>query len=284
VRWLRILATPVDAGSGCLWDGVALDVTLAKQAEIERGRLKEELERLHRTQTTNRIALSLGTDLAQIWAPLRQNAEALMRDLAPDSPLYKRANEIRAVGERARRLAEQLALMRDGERASAPVDLVERLESRVESLRRELPAGLVLETSFGARGTTVRCAAADQLVENLAVYVAETLGAEPGVITIGTNLQTSDADRGRHLRIAICDARSGLASRTFSKVLRLRSSRMEKVSGEELSLAIVRLVVDAAQGWVQSGVAEQGGSVLEIFLPVWDGLGQNVIRLERSVR
>lgn len=286
MRWMRILATPVQTGNGCIWDGVALDVTLAKQTEIEQAHLLEELDRLHRTQTTNRIAAGLGNDLSRLWWPLLENSEKLLTALPEDSPLRRQAMEIHETAMRTRRLSEQLSLMLDGGRAAEPVELVERLERRFEAVRGALPSGVTLTTAFGAKGTLVLGApeAVDHLVDGLATYLVDTLGTEPGALSIATAVRASDAAGGRHLCISIRDDRSALAARTLSKVLRLQTSRIRGGRGEDLSLAIVRMIVDGSRGWVQSGNTPQGGSVVEFFLPVWEGRQDNVIRLERSAR
>ncbi len=285
-RWIRILATPVPTGNGSIWDGVALDVTMAKQTEVEQGRLLEELDRLHRAQTTNRIAAGLGNDLGRLWRPLVENAEALADAVPAVSPLRERVRKILASAIRIRRLSEQLDLMLDGGREAAPIDLVGRLEERFAEVARALPPGLRLETAFSAHGTRILGdpAAIEHLVSNLATYLTETLGGEPGVLSIGSEVRTTESGGRRHLCIAIRDDRSALASRTLSKVLRLQTSRVQGVRGEDLSLAIVRMIVDGSRGWVQSVTVPQGGSVLEIFLPVWEGEEANVIRLERSAR
>mgnify|MGYP003339521396 FL=1 len=64
----------------------------------------------------------------------------------------------------------------------------------------------------------------------------------------------------------------------------MQTSRVGESRGEELSLAIVRLVVDGARGWIQSRVTARGGGSLEIFLPVLVQEPENVIRLERWSR
>ncbi|MCE1236030.1 MAG: nitrate- and nitrite sensing domain-containing protein [Hyphomicrobiales bacterium] len=282
--WVRILASPVETGNGRLWDGVALDVTAAKLAEMERRRLQEELDRRHLSQATNRIASGIGGELSQLWAPLRENAERIFREVPAGSPLWRTAREIHDVALRTQKLAEQLELARDGGRAAQPVDVVDRLAVAFATTGPKAPPGILLETSFEAREARVACdpASVDQMIANLIGYVGETLGSEPGVVSIRTDLST--ADGGRHLRISIHDDRSTQAPRTLSKVLRHQTSRVGDGRGDELSLAIVRLVVDGARGWIQSRVTSPSGSSLEIFLPVLSERANNVIPLERTSR
>lgn len=285
-RWVRILATPVQTEHGCLWDGVALDVTLAKQAELERRRLQEELDRLHRSQMTTRLAAGLGNDLARIGEPLRRTADDLLADLPADSPLADRLREIRAMAVKTERLATQLTRRNGDGHGAVPVTVIDRLERGLEAMRRDLPAGLTLETRFDLRDAAVLCEpeAIDHLVDNLAGYLNETLGHEPGVISITAGLAAGEFGGSRHLRIAIRDDRSALAPRALAKVLRLRTSRLAAFRGEELSLAIVRMVVDGAHGWIQSGTSPRGGSLLEIFLPLHEERRNNIIRFRGSAR
>ena len=282
--WVRILASPVETGNGRLWDGVALDVTAAKHAEMERRRLQEELDRRHLSLATNRIASGIGGELSQLWSPLKENADRIIREIPAGSPLWRNAREIHEVALRTQRLAEQLNVALDGGRAVEPVDVVDRLAGAFAAEGPAAPPGILLETHFEARDARVACdpEAADQMVTNLLGYLGETLGSEPGVVSLRTDLR--EVDGTRHLCISIFDYRSTLAPRTLSKVLRQQSSRVGEGRGEELSLAIVRLVVDGARGWIQSRVSSPSGSSLEIFLPVVAGRVGNVIPLERMAR
>ena len=281
--WVRILASPVETGNGRLWDGVALDVTAAKNAEIERRRLQDELDRRHLTQATSRIATGIGGELSQLWEPLRDNAETIIRDLPAGSPSWRAARTILDVALRTQRLAEQLNLP-DGGRAPHAVDVVACLAATLANEGPQVPPGVLLETHFEGRDTRVACdrEAVDHMVANLVSYLGETLGGEPGVVTLRT--ERREAEGGSHLCISICDDRSAHAPRTLAKVLRMQSSRVGDGRGEELSLAIVRLVVDGARGWIQSRVTARGGSTLEIFLPVLPTATDNVIRFERASR
>lgn len=280
--WVRILASSTETGNGRLWDGVALDVTAAKQAELERRQLQDELDRRHLSMTTNRIATGIGSELSQLWSPLRRNAEKILRELPSDSPLWRTAREIHDVALRTQRLAEHLKQAGDGAGPAQSVDVVDRLAKAFAEAAPQVPPGILLETRFEARDARVSCdpEAADHMITNLVAYVGETLGTEPGVVTLATEVRQTD--EGRHLCISIRDDRSTEASRTLSKVLRLQTSRVREGRGEELSLAIVRLVVDGARGWIQSRVTSPNGSSLEIFLPVRSERAGNVISLERS--
>jgi signal transduction histidine kinase len=143
---------------------------------------------------------------------------------------------------------------------------------------------VLLETHFDGREAKVSCdgEAVDHMIANLVGYVGETLGSDPGIVSIRTDVR--DVEGGSHLCISIRDDRSMQTPRTLSRVLRMQTSRVTTGRGEELSLAIVRLVVDGARGWIQSRVTAQGGNTLEIFLPVASVPAGNVIRLERSSR
>ena len=282
--WVHILASSVETGNGRIWDGVALDVTTAKLAEAERRRLQEELDRRHLSQATNRLASGIGGELSQLWSPLRDNAEQILRELPSGAPSWRAARAIHDIALRTQRLAEQLNLTLDGGRTEGAVDVVDRLAMALATEELQVPPGLLIETQFGGRDAQVSCdrEAVDHMIANLVSYIGETLGSEPGIVSIRTDVQ--EVEGGSHLCISIRDDRSVQTPRTLSKVLRMQTSRVAEGRGEELSLAIVRLVVDGARGWIQSRVTAHGGSTLEIFLPVTSAQVGNVIRLERSSR
>lgn len=280
--WVRILASSVETANGRLWDGVALDVTATKLAEAERRRLQEELDRRHLSQATYRLASGIGVELSQLWSPLRDNAERILRELPSGTPMWRAARAIHDIALRTQRLAEQLHLTLDGGRTDGVVDVVERLAAVLAAQDLPVPQGVLLETHFDGREARVSCdgEAVDHMIANLVSYVGETLGSDPGIVSIRTDVR--DVEGGSHLCISVRDDRSVQAPRTLSKVLRMQTSRVTAGRGEELSLAIVRLVVDGARGWIQSRVTAHGGSTLEIFLPVAVVSATNVIRLERA--
>ena len=283
--WVRILASSVETGNGRLWDGVALDVTAAKLAETERRRLQEELDRRHLSQATNRLASGISGDnwrsCGRRCAPM---PNAFSRTLPPGTPSWRAAKAIHDIALRTQRLAEQLSLTRDDGRTEGAVDVVDRLATALATEELQVPEGVLIETHFDGREARVACGseAVDHMVANLVSYIGETLGVEPGIVEIRTDVRTVEG--GSHLCISVRDDRSVQAPRTLSRVLRMQTSRVAEGRGEELSLAIVRLVVDEARGWVQSRVTAHGGSTLEIFLPVASAPVGNVIRLERSSR
>lgn len=194
--------------------------------------------------------------------------------------MWRAARAIHDIALRTQRLAEQLHLTLDGERTDGVVDVVDRLAAAVQTL--QVPQGVLLEMHFDGREARVSCdgEAVDHMISNLVSYVGETLGSDPGIVSIRTDVR--EVEGGSHLCISIRDDRSVQVPRTLSKVLRMQTSRVTAGRGEELSLAIVRLVVDGARGWIQSRVTAHGGSTLEIFLPVAVAATGNVIRLERA--
>ena len=281
--WVRILATPVHTNNGRLWDGVALDVTDAKHAEIERRRLQDEFDRLRLSQTTKRMAAGIGNELAQLWGPLRANAEEFIRSLPEGSPLHAKAREVHAIALRTERLAAQLDRTLDQSRAVQPIAVVDELAAAFSALPASGLGDASLECSFGGRSARVSHdpEAIGHMISHLMNHVSEIVRAEGGLVSITTAVREFHARE--HLSITITDEHVA-APGTLSKVLQLNTMRKGANRGEGLSLAIVRVVVDGAQGFMQSQVTPTGGNVLEILLPVMTDRPNNVIRLERSAK
>ncbi len=282
VRWMRVLATAVETGDGSIWDGVALDITASKEAEREQARLRDELDRLHRAQTANRIAGGLGHDLSHLWWPLLESTEELSKALPRDSGLLVHLNKVRATALRLRSLSEQLNVIDAQGRSPEPIAIVDRLERRIEALKHDLVPGPMLDTTFAVERPAIFADAetVDLMLTNLVAHLTETLGTEPGTVTVATEITQGEAG-SRHLRITVRDDRSPLASHALARVLRMRAGRVRSSRGEDLSLAIVRTVVDRLRGWVDAGRTPDGESILEISLPIWEGRSDNVVRLER---
>lgn len=269
-RWIRILATPVQTSQGCLWDGVALDITATKLADLERRRLQDELDRLHRTQNATRVAVGLGEDLEGLAEPLRGAADDLLAGLPEGAPLREKAQLVRSLALKAKRLALRLGQAVPQGRQSSVLDVVERLEQQVGALAASLPPGVALDldlTGLG-HGVAFRGDAGETLVDCLIAYLGETLGDEPGTVTLRSALSQIGATPQRHLRITITDARSPLARHALANVSRPPTRLAASYRRDELTLALVRGLVEGANGWIQSGSQRDGGSAIEIFLPV----------------
>jgi PAS domain S-box-containing protein len=278
-RWVRVLATPVQTNQGCLWDGVALDITATKRAELERRRLQDELDRLHRTQNATRFAAGLGDELERLAEPLRRTADDLLAGLPGDSALREGAQLVRSVALKVRRLAQRVDQSVPQGRAPVAIDLIGELERRVRDLRAELTHGVALEVDLAGHGHAVafRGDAGESLVSCLAAYIGETLGDESGTVVVKSCLARLGVSRRRHLHVTVADARSPLARHALANVLRPPSSQAASYRRDELTLALVRALVEDAGGWIQASQQRDGSSIIEIFLPVAEDTTDNIV-------
>lgn len=102
-RWLRVAASPSPTDGGWVWDGVALDVTVLRAAEEERGRITAELARIRGSQTAASLSDGIGQEVSAALTPLVSHVERAAHQVPEGSPGH---DDIGAALSDARLLAQ----------------------------------------------------------------------------------------------------------------------------------------------------------------------------------
>jgi PAS domain-containing protein len=185
-RWLEILAEPLrrSAGGAVV---TLLDITDRKRAELEAGRLREDLAHLTRVSTLGELAASLAHELNQPLTAILANVQAAQMLMKRPSPDLDEVREIlsevvtddKRAGEVIRRLG---SLFKKGKGERLPLDVNELIGEVLRLLRHDIVLrGASLRTDLGTdlplvEGDRIQL---QQVVLNLAVNGLDAMRDQP---------------------------------------------------------------------------------------------------------
>jgi signal transduction histidine kinase len=268
-RWLEILAEPLRRAEGGAVVTL-LDITARKRAELEAGRLREDLAHLTRVSTLGQLAASLAHELNQPLTAILSNAQAAQILMSRPSPDLDEVREILAevvsddkrAGEVIRRLRD---LFKKGTRERAPLDVNELIQEvlrmlqndialRGASLRADLAKGLPL-----VEGDRIQL---QQVVLNLAVNALDAMTDQPAGrrhLTIRSALDETT------MRIEVADTGRGIDEADRERLF--QPFFTTKPTGMGMGLAIARSIVEAHGGRLSVASHPGRGAVFQVTFP-----------------
>ncbi len=268
-RWLQVNSSPSRREDGVVqWDGVALDITEAKQAEESR-MIRSKL------QSTGTLAAGIAHDFNNLLGAIRLNLDmgrsaAVSRDQAEHC-----WREIARAVEHARDLTRKLITFAAGGRPS----------------RRSLALGATLRDAaalvLGSAAADVRIEVADdvaavegdpdQLMQAIGAVLlnAREATARGGTIVVRAANIAADAvlppglPAGRMVGIRIADTGVGIAAELLPRIFDPYFSTKERGAkkGMGLGLTICRSILERHGGAVAVRSTPGAGTDVDIFLP-----------------
>ena len=268
-RWLELLAEPLRRAEGGAVVTL-LDITDRKRAELEAGRLREDLAHLTRVSTLGQLAGSLAHELNQPLTAILSNVQAAQMLMSRPSPDLDEVREIlcevvtddKRAGEVIRRLG---ALFKKGARERVPLDVNELIQEvlrmlhndialRGASLRADLAKGLPL-----VAGDRIQL---QQVVLNLAVNALDAMSDQPAGqrhLTISSGLDAAK------MRIEVADTGRGIDEADRERLF--QPFFTTKATGMGMGLAIARSIVEAHGGSLSVASQAGPGAIFHVTFP-----------------
>jgi C4-dicarboxylate-specific signal transduction histidine kinase len=266
--WVRILVEPLRRPEG----GAVLtlvDITDRKRAEIEAGRLREDLAHMIRVSTLGELAASLAHELNQPLTAILSNVQAAQMLLDRDAPDLDEIREI--LGEvvsddkRAGEVIQGLrALFKKGQREKGPLNLNELVQEVSRLLHNDAALmGVALELDLdpglpAVEGDRVQL---QQVILNLAVNGLDAVRDRPSGerhLAIRSSLHSGRA------RIEVADSGAGIAAGDRNRVF--EPFFTTKAGGMGMGLAIARSIVEAHGGSLSvADTPDPGSTFLAVF-------------------
>jgi signal transduction histidine kinase len=268
-RWFELLAEPLRRAEG----GAVItlvDVTDRKRAELEAGRLRDELTHVARVSTLGELAASLAHELNQPLTAILSNVQAAQIILSRPSPDLDEVREILAEvvddDERAGQVIKRLrALYQKGPGERVPLDVNDLVREVVRLLRHDvLLRGAALRMELGAglpmvEGDRIQL---QQVVLNLLLNGLDAMGEQPNGerrLSIRSGLE------GRNLRIEVADTGRGVSEADRERLF--QPFYTTKAAGMGMGLAISRSIVEAHGGDLTLASPPGAGAVFHVTIP-----------------
>jgi PAS domain S-box-containing protein len=252
------------------------DLTDRRRAEEERARLEQRLLQAQKMETVGRLAGGVAHDFNNHLTVNNGYCDMLLDALGPDDPLRDELSEIRAAGDRAAALTQQLlAFSRKQVLEPRPLVLNEVVEEYCRMVRRligdDIKVVTDLDPALGAvladRGQM------HQVLMNLALNARDAM-PNGGTISISTGHdQIADpgpgagAKAGSYVVLTVTDDGVGMSPEIVQKIFEPFFTTKPMGIGTGLGLATVYGIVEQAGGFLRVSSEVGIGTSFRIYLP-----------------
>ncbi|MDJ0869170.1 MAG: PAS domain S-box protein, partial [Myxococcota bacterium] len=257
-RWLQLRFQSVRTDSDGTLEvmGSGSDVTDRVHAETEQRRLEAHMQRAQRAESLGILAGGVAHDFNNLLTVIRGNVRLALEDEAPDSPARERLERVRTAAEHAASLTEQMLAYAGKSTAELePVDLGGLAERMMGLLLASVSDRCTLETELRAELPLVEADAGQlrQVILNLVINASESLGDEPGRVTVRTGVRRLDAaelagcvgatgaEPGEYVLLEVADTGCGMDPDTQGRVF--EPFFTTKFSGRGLGMAALLGIV-----------------------------------------
>ena len=261
-------------------EGLAIDVTKAKQDEIEKLIIERKLLEGQKLESLGVLAGGSAHDFNNLLTGIIGNASLVRLDIPEDSPLQKNLHQIESASLRAAELCQQmLAYAGKGQFIIQQINLDDIIHNTVPLLKHSISkrASLSFQLKRGLPSVKADATQIRQIIMNLVVNASDAIGDHDGVITLTTGRMKADDPQLRQavltpndpsaelISLQVNDTGAGMSEDTIRKIF--DPFFTTKFTGRGLGLAAVLGIIRGHGGGliVDSKIGQ--GTTFTLLLP-----------------
>ncbi len=272
--------------------GVATDITAAKEGEAQRASLEAQLLQAQRLESIGRLAGGVAHDFNNLLTVINGYADMARLDLGPGHAAAADLREIRAAGDRAASLTQQLLAFSRRQLLQPRVLVLNQLIAEVNRLlQRVLGEDIELVTRLDPALGAIKAdpGQMEQVIMNLAVNARDAM-PQGGVLVLETSnliLDRQYADEhmslpeGSYVLLTASDTGVGMDAAVLPHIFEPFFTTKETGKGTGLGLSTVYGIVKQSGGWIWVYSEPGHGTAFKIYLPRVD---EPVLALEPAAR
>ncbi len=253
------------------------DITDQVRAERERGKLEQGLRQAQKMESIGRLAGGVAHDFNNHLTIINGYCDMLLEAVPAEHPMAQELVEIRAAGDRAAALTQQLlAFSRKQIVEPKPIVLNEVVEEFGRLVRRLIGEDIEVVTTLDPSLGTVSADRGQmhQVLMNLAVNARDAMpaGGRLTVVTKNVDMRESDSGGqggkpGPYVLLEMTDNGSGMSQDTLQMIFEPFFTTKPMGVGTGLGLATVYGIVEQSGGFIRVSSAPGQGSTFRIYLP-----------------
>ncbi len=295
VVWLHdsVRAVRDDAGRVQVLRGVILDITMRREAEIERGRIQGEMVEFQKLESLGVMAVGIAHDFNNLLTVILGNASLVAMRLPEHGGARSAIDDLISNAHRAADLTRQLlAYSGRVQLTMETLDLGAVLRELWGLVSAALPKSATLELDINPMVPAVEGdrAQLQQVIMNLASNAAEALGNRTGEVRIANSFQSLDVDSaaalkltpGAYVVLSVTDDGPGMSEAPRRRIFDPFFTTKE--TGRGLGLAAVHGIIRAHRGAVDVVSVEGEGSAVHVYLPASTARAQSRVELATELR
>ncbi|MHB8909422.1 MAG: PAS domain S-box protein [Syntrophales bacterium] len=282
--WMEVQARPLMDAEGRVvqYHGVTRDITQRRQAERERRRLTERLNRAEKMESLGILAGGVAHDLNNVLGVIVGYAELMTGKIPPGNPLNKYAAGIMKSSEKSAAIIQDLlALARRGVAVCECIDLNSAISEYFQTPEFERLKAYHPQVTFTAdlagdllpiKGSPVHIG---KTIMNLISNAAEAIATQGGVRIKTENRYIDkpvtgydEIQRGDYVVLTVSDNGQGISREDIGKIFEpFYTKKVMGRSGTGLGLAIVWGTVKDHCGYIDVQSEEEKGSTFAVYFP-----------------
>jgi PAS domain S-box-containing protein len=253
------------------------DISGRKRAEAEQALLEAQLRQAQKMESVGRLAGGVAHDFNNYLTVINGYCDMLLASFPEGHPVRESVDEIRAAGERAAALTQQLlAFSRKQIAEPKPVSLNEVIADAGRMLRRLIGADIEIVTDLAAEPAVVIAdrGQMNQVLMNLAVNARDAM-PQGGKLVIETQLaEIGDeyasvhphARPGRFVVLSVSDTGVGMDREVLQRLFEPFFTTKKTGAGTGLGLATVYGIVRQSGGWITASSEPGRGACFRVYL------------------
>jgi signal transduction histidine kinase len=263
--------------------GVFKDITVERQAALEREALQLKMQQSQKLESLGLLAGGIAHDFNNMLVGVLTNANSILLEAGPDAAHRTAVEEIERAGQRASELTRQLLAYSGRARfVVEPVNLSALTLEMTQLLRAALSAGARLDLQLVDDLPLVMGDATQlrQVVMNLITNASDALLEQSGVITLRTSVSSDTrvgdgvvsfgehATAGPFVVLEVADTGTGMPPETVQRIF--DPFFTTKFTGRGLGLAGSLGIMRAHGGRILVASRAGDGTTFRLELPVYE--------------
>ena len=260
---------------------IVRDITERLLAEEERTRLQANVLQAQKLESLGVLAGGIAHDFNNLLMVILGNADLVLQDISPDSPIRDSLEDIEHAARRAAELCKQmLAYSGKGRFVVKSIDLTNVVGETIHMMEVTLEKKAKLKVSLmdGLPSIDADVSQIRQLVMNLVTNAFEALGDSNGTISVNTGFRMCDEfdlktpfiedtpATGKYIFLEVSDSGSGIDREVQPKIFDPFFST--KFTGRGLGLPAVLGIVRGHGGVINVKSRKGYGSTFTVLFPV----------------
>ena len=281
IKWLDDMSSirRDEKGDITHYEGIVLDISDKKQAEIEKGRLQSQLKQSQKMEAIGTLAGGIAHDFNNILAIILGNAELASDDVPDWNPASEPLKEIYRASIRAKNMVRQLlAFSRKSDEESKPIDIAPIIKESMKMLRSAIPTSVefkqhISDDSYSVMGDAAQI---NQIVMNLVTNAADAMSEEGGLLEMTLEkiiLQEEKAcfdwvlSPGPYVRLRMRDTGEGIEPKIMERIFDPYYTTKEVGKGTGMGLSVIHGIVKRHGGGIRVESELGKGTLFEIYFP-----------------
>ncbi len=262
------------------------DVSERRKSDLERASLEAQLAQAQKLESIGRLAGGVAHDFNNHLTVINGYCDMLLAQIESGGPVQESIAEIRAAGERASALTQQLlAFSRKQVIEPSPVALNEAIDEAAKMIRRLIGEDIRMVTHADPSGPIVMAdkGQVNQILLNLAVNARDAM-PNGGVFTLETGAVEIDAHyaayhpearQGSFATLAVSDTGIGMTREVMGHIFEPFFTTKKAESGTGLGLSTVYGIVRQAGGWIRVYSEPGRGTAFTMYFPRVDATSES---------